>query len=307
MNVFAAAVYTNAYMPGQRHYPMLTEHEQSLVEVIPHILESYHYVHSPRFVSEMRNDNAKVFIDSGAFSAWTLGTTIDLPKYCQWLHENEDIVRFEDGDMMASVLDGIGDPLQTYRNQLEMEAYGIRPLPCFHFGEDERYLEYYLANYNYITIGGMVGKSKGVLRRWLDRVWEKYMVDGSGRPKAKIHGFGLTSVELMERYPWHSCDSSTWIQLASFGNILTPDYGPVSVSTKSPSAKQAGRHLSTLSPIEKEVVLNMLDTQGFTYDRLSEEYVSRAAYNLWAFTEINERINVEHATEPFAVDTQELF
>ncbi len=306
MNIFAAAVYTNDYMPGQRHYSRLTENEQVIVEKMPHILESYHYVHSQRYVDAMRNDGAKVFIDSGAFSAWTLGTSIDLPKYCEWLHNNADIVRYEDGDMMASVLDGIGDPLQTYRNQLEMEAYGIRPLPCFHFGEDERYLEHYIENYTYITIGGMVGKNKNLLRTWLDRIWERYMVDETGRAKIKVHGFGLTSFDLMERYPWHSCDSSTWIQLTKVGNIWIPEHGVISVSNKSPSAKERGKHLTTFAPIEREVVEKHITDHGFTYDRLSEEYVSRAAYNLWAFTDVNDRIN-ETADKPFETDVQELF
>lgn len=306
MNVFAAAVYTNSYMPGQRHYPQLTVNEQNLVKDLPHILESYHYVGGGRYVEEMRANNAKVFIDSGAFSAWTLGTEINLPKYCQWIIENQDIIRCEDGDLMASVLDGIGDPFKTYQNQIHMEGLGVRPLPCFHFAEDENYLQWYIENYTYITIGGMVGKSKGVLKKWLDHIWDRYLVDGSGRAKIKVHGFGLTSVELMERYPWHSCDSSTWIQLASFGNVLTEEHGPISVSSKSPSAKQQGRHYTTLTDIERDAVAEIFAKRGFDYERLSTEYVSRAAYNLASFKEINDKLN-ERPKEPFVAEIKGLF
>lgn len=306
MNVFMAAVYTNNYKPGQQRYVKLTEHEQALVRDIPHILESWHYVGRQKFVDEMRADNAKVFLDSGAFSAYTLGVELSVKDYCDYIKRNQDILRVEDNVVMASVLDGIGDPLQTYRNQLEMESYGVRPLPCFHAGEDERYLEWYIQNYEYITLGGMVGTSTKQLCIWLDRIWDKYLTDGSGRAKLKVHGFGITAIPIMERYPWFSCDSSSWIQAAAFGSIVTPKYGPLSVSEKSPARFDAGQHASNLTPLEQDAVLKMLESQGFTYERLSTVYESRAAYNLWAYGVINTMVNAKN-NEVYKARIQELF
>lgn len=306
MNVFMAAVFSNSYMPGQNRYVKLTEHEQSLVRGIPHILESYHYVGKQKFVDEMRVNNAQIFLDSGAFSAFTLGVSISVEEYCEYIKRNMDIIRVEDNVVMASVLDGIGDPLQTWRNQLEMELRGAKPLPCFHAGEDERYLEWYVKNYEYITLGGMVGSSTKQLCIWLDRMWDRYLTDGSGRARIKVHGFGITAVPIMERYPWYSCDSSSWIQSAAFGSIVTPDYGPLSVSEKSPSRHDAGQHVTTLTPIEQDHILQYLENQGFTYGRLSTVYESRAAYNLWAFGVINTMINAQH-NEKYNERIQELF
>jgi hypothetical protein len=306
MNLFLAAVYTNAYKPGQNRYIKLNEHEQNIVQNLPHILESYHYINSNKIVEQMRADGAKVFLDSGAFSAHTLGVTIPIEEYCEYIKRNMDILRIEDGVVMASVLDGIGDPLQTWRNQLVMEAYGAKPLPCFHFGEDSRYLDWYTERYDYITIGGMVGKSTDSLIKWLDRIWEKNLVDGSGNAKIKVHAFGITSVTIMERYPWYSCDSSSWIQSAAFGSIVSPDYGPLSVSTKSPSRHDFGRHVTTLSDPEKDHVLKMLEDQGFTLERLSTVYESRAAYNLWSYGIINAMVNAGKEKNRFIM-AQELF
>jgi len=307
VNIFMAAVYTNAYMRGQRLYEALNEHERNIVHNIPNILESYHYVGAQRFVDQMRADNAKVFLDSGAFSAHTLGVEIDLATYCNYIKTNIDLWRVEDGVVMASVLDGIGDPLKTYQNQIAMEQLGAKPLPCFHFNEDERYLEHYVKNYSYITLGGMVGRSSKQLMIWLDRIWERYLVDGSGRPRLKVHAFGITAVPIMERYPWFSVDSSSWIQMTSFGSIMTPQWGPLSVSEKSPSRHEAGRHASTLTQIEQDFVLQMLEQQGFTYERLSTVYQSRAAYNLWAFGVINAMMNAKNNYEQFTHRVQELF
>lgn len=308
MNVYMAAVYTNMYMPGQRLHADLTEVEKNLVnnDAIQNILESWHYVGKQKFVDEMRADSAQIFLDSGAFSAYTLGATLSVEEYCEYIKVNKDIIRVDDGNLMASVLDGIGDPLQTWRNQMEMELRGVRPLPCFHANEDERYLEHYVANYDYITLGGMVGSSTKALSVWLDRIWDRYLVDGAGRAKVKVHGFGITAIPLMERYPWHSCDSSSWIQSTAFGTIVTPKWGPLAVSDKSPSRHDAGQHLGTLTPMEQNAVLQHLENIGFTYERLSTVYQSRAAYNLWAYGVIATMVNAKKC-ERFMGAIQELF
>lgn len=306
VNVYLAAVYSNSYQRGQNRYVKLTEHEQHLVDSIPNILESFHYVGKQSFVDNMRANQAQIFLDSGAFSAFTLGVTLSVEEYCNYIQRNRDIIRTDGTVVMASVLDGIGDPLQTWRNQQEMEMRGCKALPCFHSGEPEEYLEWYVTNYEYITLGGMVGTSTKQLGIWLDRIWGRYLTDGSGRAKLKVHGFGITSIPIMERYPWYSCDSSSWIQSAAFGSIVTPSHGPLSVSEKSPSRHDWGQHVTTLSPLETEYIFQMLEKQGFTYERLSTVYESRAAYNLWSYGIIETMINARNS-EVFRAEVQELF
>ena len=263
---------------------------------------------------------AQVFLDSGAFSAYTLGIKLEVSDYVDYIVRNWDIIRGEGpGNMMASVLDGIGDADETWRNQQEMERqfrerYGLdwRPLPCFHAGEPEHYLERYVNEYDYITLGGMVGSSTAQLMVWLDRMWDKYLTDGAGRPRVKVHGFGITAVPIMEAYPWYSCDSSSWIQSAAFGSIIMPGISaknpamPMSVSEKSPSRHDWGQHATTLSQVECDYVYKTLEDNGFTYERLSQIYESRAAYNLWAFGVVNSLMNA-NASPTFRVRSAELF
>ena len=293
MHIYCAAIYTNGYRAGGNsgRYRNLNDGEKIKVNAVEHMLESYHYVKIQKMVDAMNEDSVKIFLDSGAFSAYTLGVELSVADYVDYIKKNMNLVRVEDGILMASVLDGIGDPLQTYRNQLEMEARGIRPLPCFHAGEDEKYLEYYIQNYEYITLGGMVGSSALQLMKWLDRIWDRYLVDGSGRPKIKVHGFGITSMPIMEAYPWYSVDSSSWVQTAAFGAIFTPQWGTINVSEKSPQRHDAGQHLSTLTPIEQDMVFKHLEESGFTFERLASVYESRAAYNMWSYGVVNTLID----------------
>lgn len=313
MHIYMAAVYSNSYPKGMNRYVKLNDREREVLEGLPHVLESWHYVGKQSFVDHMRANSAQVFLDSGAFSAYTLGVELSVREYCEYIQRNEDIIRKEDGVLMASVLDGIGDARKTYENQLEMEYRGVTPLPCFHFGEDMRYLEHYVRNYEYITLGGMVGATTDQLRKWLSKVWEKYLYDGSGRAKLKVHGFGITAVPLMQEFDWYSCDSSSWIQSAAFGSVIMPGASqanpawPIAVSTKSPSRHDYGQHITTLSEPEKHHLDNILERSGFSKERLGEVYESRAAYNLWAFGEVNVEMDKRHKEDYLFGTQQDLY
>jgi len=290
MNLYIAGIYTASFEKGATAYEKLDDREKAGHNSVENFLESYHYIGSGKYAERIRATNGKVFLDSGAFSAFSLGVNVDLPAYVRWIQCNQDIIRREDGNVvMASVLDGIGDPLQTYRNQLAMEALGVRPLPCFHYGEDERYLEYYVANYPYITIGGMVPISTPQLFHWLDRIWNKYLCDGSGRARLKVHGFGLTSVPLMQEYPWYSVDSSSWVQIGAHGNILYKGK-TIAYSSQSPNLKNAGQHIDNIPEIQREAIDREIMNQGYDPQRLRDITYSRWAYNAWAYAELGREL-----------------
>lgn len=291
MKLYLAALYSNNFSKGSTTYERLTEREKQARDDVQNILESYHYVHRASAVAKMRADGAKVFLDSGAFSAFTKGVKVDVEAYCEYIKSNSDILEEIDGRPCASVLDGIGDPKLTWENQARMETLGVCPLPCFHYGEDERYLDWYIENYPYITLGGMVPISTPQLIHWLDRIWKNHLCDRHGVPKLKVHGFGLTTISLMERYPWYSVDSSSWVQMAGNGTILLPEFGALSVSEKSPQAKDSGRHVDTVPPMQRKAIEDLLNQQGFELERLRTEYVSRWVYNCWSFGELSAKLN----------------
>lgn len=61
-----------------------------------------------------------------------------------------------------------------------------------------------------------------------------------------------------------------------------------------------------MTPVECDYLFRMLEEQGFTYERLSTVYESRAAYNLWSFGVINTLMNA-NKSETFRLQIQELF
>lgn len=280
MKVFIAGLYTANFHDGSVQFEKLDDQEKAGHRSVENKLESYHYIGKQSYVDKIRANGDKVFLDSGAFSAFTLNKEVNIYQYVDYIKRNEDIID------CASVLDGIGDPQKTYENQILMERLGVKPLPCFHYGEDERYLEWYISKYEYITIGGMVPISNNQLFHWLDRIWEKYLCDSAGRPRLKVHGFGLTSVPLMERYPWFSVDSSSWVQIGAFGNVFMPRVGTIAFSTQSPNRKVENQHIDTLPPIMRQQVEQTLIGQGYDVNRLREVTYARWAYNAWVYSEL---------------------
>lgn len=303
--LFQAGTVTSNFNTKGKVFAQLTDTEKQQRLSSTNFLESYHYVHNQRNVDKIRADGIKVFLDSGAFSALTQGVTIDLGKFCDYCHRNADIIE------MVSVLDVIDfdDPKRaaklSFRNLEEMWRRGVKALPCYHQGEPIEVLEHYVKNYDYITIGGLVGTSAETLRRWLDLIWERCIVDGDGNLKTRVHLFGITSLPLMRRYNATSFDSSTWVQWAANGLILHPNRGvQINVSAKSSSRKQNGQHLDTFRPQETETLEAELIRMGSDPQRLRDVYYARWAHNYWAFPEY---LRLNPPAEKFMNDKPGLF
>lgn len=298
MRLYFAAAYNSHFGLHGGAYEILNEHEKKERHRAEWMLESYHYIHNPKYVDEIKKDNLKVFLDSGAFSAFTTGIDVDITAYCDYCKRYEEVID------VASVLDGIGDPLKTWQNQQEMERQGVRPLPCFHYGEPLEYLYHYIENYEYITLGGMVPISTPQLRIWLDDLWGNHLTDADGRPKLKVHGFGLTVIDLMNRYPWFSVDSSSWLQISSFGNVLIPEFGIVCFSESSPQRKNEFRHFDNYPPEQQAGIRYAVERRGYDVERLRKLYHSRRVFNITAFLET---VQDKHHDPTFHVEQPLLF
>ena len=232
---------------------------------------------------EEKNKKVELFLDSGAFSAWTQKTEINIQDYIKFIKENKEVI-----DVYAN-LDVIGSAEGTWKNQKIMEEAGLNPIPCYHYGEDIKWLKRYINKYEYIALGGMVKAGTGMLIKWLDPLFCQYLTDSTGKPIRKIHGFGLTSLPLMLRYPWYSVDSTSWVVTGRMGSIYIPRYKlgkwiydeqswKIAVSNRSPNKKEAGQHIDTLSPMQRDILLQYIHDKGYIlgkskFKKVSQSYV----------------------------------
>ena len=122
-------------------------------------------------------------------------------------------------------LDVIFNPQKSWENQKYMESCGLKPVPVYHFGEDQSWLRKYMDNYDYIGIGGLgqdITKDKFIMT-FGDETW-RYIL--SSKQNIKTHGFAVSSFELLKRYDWWSIDSTTWVKHAAYGNTVVPGRNP---------------------------------------------------------------------------------
>ena len=178
-------------------------------------LMSYYYYKDADFDAAF-GDSAipvELFADSGAFSAFTQGASIDIHDYIAWLQ------RWSHWWTAYANLDVIGNADATAVNQQVMEDAGLRPLPVFHTGTPFPVLDAMLDDYDYIALGGMVpylGR-KQILIPWLLKAFDM------ARGRGGYHGFGCGSWDLMRIFPWVSVDSSTPGVAYRYGKITLFD------------------------------------------------------------------------------------
>lgn len=185
------------------------------------MLLSYHY-HKKTNIKQFKDYchsiagiDIELFIDSGGFSAMTLGVPITVDEYAKYIIKNK-------GEIKAYAnLDVIRNAKATAKNQKIMEEkYGLNPVPVFHVGEPWSYLEEMIDKYDYIALGGIVGllSRKKKINKWLQRCFSMR------KPGTKYHGFGVSSPSYLANYPWHTVDSSSWGAGYRWGRVPVYDY-----------------------------------------------------------------------------------
>lgn len=263
-------------------------------------------------------DPSKIYLmlDSGAYSAWNKGSRIDLTSYIKFAKENQDAF-----DVIVN-LDVIpGKPGQRYmdedreraaqqgwQNYMAMLESGIPPeklMHVFHQGEDTIWLSKLLATFpNFVGISPDNAVSTPVRQSWLDGLMP-FLCDHEGCPRFKFHGFGVTSVHLIVRYPWWSVDSTSWMAYGKYGMILLPKLHNggiyydqmirLFVSSKSPRKKDldsADQHID-LWPWERQKALaTWVKEKGFDLERLKEDHRERDMFNMRFFLDLQESLPI---------------
>lgn len=179
------------------------------------ILISYADYHTSfaTFSTHLDKYQFNILLDSGAYSAFTRGIKLSVVEYGEFL------LKWGHYFVGYFNLDVIGDFDKTWDNQDYLESQGLHPIPVFHYGEPPEILRFMTQRYKRIGIGGMVPQSNSALDKWLPTVF--YGKDGREKyPQTKFHALGLTTKHLLDKYPWDSADSTTWLIGKKFREVM---------------------------------------------------------------------------------------
>lgn len=151
----------------------------------------------------------KPMLDSGAYSAMTLGKPINIDEYTAWL-------KLHNGAYGVAVnLDVINNPEVTYENQKYMESKGLQVLPCFHIKSPLKHLQQYIdEGYTYIGLGAVVGSSMVTKIKFLNHCFEL-----GKKENIKFHGFGV-GLNTANKFPFYSIDNSNATISVSIGRFV---------------------------------------------------------------------------------------
>ena len=153
--------------------------------------------------------DTRVLYDSGAFTVWTKGITIEVADYCEFLSSTPL------KPWRYFTLDAIGDPKQTRRNYEQLRERGLDPVPIVTVGTDplDDFL-YYGQTADVIALGGLLsmGQHPG---RWIAHCYERL----KEAPSVGVHLLGKTTGQLIARYRPYSVDSSSWDTAGRYGTF----------------------------------------------------------------------------------------
>ena len=183
--------------------------------------------------------NGKLLIDSGAHSAHTKGITLDLEEYIGFVNENIDkFTLYVQVDKIPGVYrmpktakDWLEAPQLSWENYLYMREKSKDPsklVPVFHQGEDLKWLrnmlDYKFSDGSHIPYIGLSPRGDVSLKAKYDFSAECFAtIQNSSNPNVKTHAFGATSLEMLERLPYTSADSTTWVLVSAFGQVWMPN------------------------------------------------------------------------------------
>lgn len=153
------------------------------------------------------------FLDSWAFSAYTLWKKIDLKEYSEFIKRNNNYLR------IYANLDVIWNAKATLENQKEIESFWLNPLPTYHFWSEIKYFEKYVNEYKYIWIWWLVpyASQPDKIRKLCDYIFNYIF---KNKLKTKLHWRWLTNPKIIKKYPFYSVDSTWRIAWWKFNRIM---------------------------------------------------------------------------------------
>ena len=280
-----------------------------------------------------------ILLDSGAYTAYTQGTNIDIDEYIEFIKKYN---QYLSGYISLDVIGSTNSAKDSYKNWEYIRSKGLNPIPVYHMREDPKYLQQYVEQTDYIAIGGVASrKTAKALTAEFDLLWSDHLLNEDSMPRVKVHAMGITDVPTMIRYPWFSIDSSTWLIGRKTGLLLTPYMTKtkkiytktpirIDISPRSPYRTVRGAHFDRMDKKELsyEKVYSHIESMGIPFgeaqtddngnpilnkegkeivikDGLCTQYTLRDAFNQLYFMEL-EKVLLDWPWQWF-VDSRQMY
>ncbi len=243
----------------------------------------------------------ELFLDSGAFSFVDLKKTPPtLEQYASFCHKHRDLFS------VIAPLDVIGSTdasaTDTFRNYKRLRYdLGVPVQPTYHLFEPDdwllRNLEEVHRHDGILLLGGMADKTLS-RKRLVARLHQLFsrpdITDDEGRPRVRIHGFGVGDEKIVMRFPFYSADAQSWLTVGINGGckfrINRHGRADFQFVYFSPESAEKGRHphYSKISDHARGIVNTWLAEYGLTAEQVAASYQYRDVQNAITFQSIED-------------------
>lgn len=229
------------------------------------------YVNNRTLIEKHCKNGRAVFVDSGAYTAMTQGTEIDIDKYIDWLNTwSENIEKFCCLDVIPTeVISTEQSAKLTWENYLYMYERLNEPhklVYCFHRGESVDYLRKALEfGCKYIALGGVAHGKRAERREFFEQVQDEF----TNYPNVHVHAFGVSDVKLLTEFTFiHGADSTSWLFPAKWSETQHKCKSKVYWSGRNPEKQH---HINNLTDEQYFELEDELALHGFTPEQMYGE------------------------------------
>lgn len=237
-----------------------------------------------------KSNVSKLFIDSGAYSAYTKGTELSVDSYITYLNSiSRYCTIFAQLDTIPGMMnrpktleEKLNAPRLSWENYLYMRERLDEPkklIPIFHQGEDYKWLhnmlEWVDENGEHIDYIGVSPATDVLgLEDFLTTSFD--IIEKSSNPKVKTHAFGMTQLRLLEIYPYTSADSTSWKLCAAMGSIYTP-WGLIYVSDR---GKYEKSYILNQPKSAQNNLMSYIEGCGYSFEEVAKFDYARYIVNI---------------------------
>ena len=277
---------------GARQYLWLL-----LIAGVKNILFSFAYTEPYKSDKLLKRHKCNIMLDSGAFTAWSKGKEVDLDAYIKFVKKIKKEYPYPVLAVNLDKIPGVSGrkPSQEeidesakvgWKNYLYMRDKGIESIHVFHQGESFDWLKTMIKECPYIGISPCNDYADSKKDKWLYDTFSVLKREGM-LGVTKTHAFGMTSINLLKKYPFYSADSSAYAFTSAFGIVHTP-YGKVVISDQQKDHKD---HIDRKPDLIKEKLVKYIESYGFSYKLAKENYRFRNIINIHYYLKIESDIN----------------
>lgn len=248
----------------------------------------YSYHNDKKSIIDFCNYSSRgpLMVDSGAFSVAHSGAIVDIDEYIKWINNNKHIENFIELDLIPypilnqeTARESAETSWKNYLYMIERLDEPFKLLPVFHFGESVEYLkqmlefEYKSKKIPFICIGGRHGVSTEKQEKYFENLFK--IIHQSYNPNVKIHVLGMTVFSTLEKFPFYSADSTSHLQIAIYGGIMS-EFGTINISSKNTKKN----NFTYFSQDEQQIITNKVESLGYSIEQLKESREARIQYNI---------------------------